>query len=624
MRISKPSKGGESKYLIFNTTEQRDAELENGLKLSDGQEIKILDGRGDGYTGWVIYKYDKENNKFDILETEQQPDKVPEFSKEVFAESLPAGKLTVLDSVHPLAEGLKILQDFDFDLVANQNRSRSINMHLRGTINNYLDIPIVMPDGSNKFLNVGECYLTADNFTGVAAGEFVHWNVNYDVYDMKQGTKKGGNRSYDAVTGKPADIKQGNLSSNQITVATIRAKMPASGVDFKQEDITVFRHWKKALVPAEERIISGGEADHRTIDYTDKLGGNHMIAAGLMQPYQLDIKIMQDFDYKLNVNTDGKYMEFLPNGGTDTVVIPIQTPTGLRYAHLMYHKFIYYNIPPSPTTDWMHWSLSAVINDDPNAVPGGMMYGSHADGTPLLMNPVDNNTGNALPICQVKFKRPKSSTWKWYAKDIIVFKYWKQILAPAEERISISEPNGYNVDKITLFEEQLREKTTIIAPALAQPLPVNFWILEDFDFNFVVGKTYTGNKPYLRLTPVGGLRQVPVLINGVRKYLSIASEDVIMPDLFGGAFGGAYKYFTIQAKVDDVEGAVQTFGTSYKNGDAWLTQTEATPNHYTILMVGVKFNTDHETLDWDNVIIHKFWKDRLASFNELWKKKTTP
>ncbi|WP_372755995.1 hypothetical protein [Labilibaculum sp.] len=209
---------------------------------------------------------------------------------------------------------------------------------------------------------------------------------------------------------------------------------------------------------------------------------------------------------------------------------------------------------------------------------------------------------------------------------IVFHKLWKKALVPAEQRIVVPEASSYILDEVTLFETTLSEETKIFAPALCQTHNANFRILEDFDFTYSVGKTYTGDKTFLRVAPIGGLRNIPIMDNGIRRYMSIAQESIIMPDLFNTNFVNEWKYFTLTATVSDSDGAVNPLSTEYEtDGSAMLVTPFVTNGSFRFMQIGVKFNADGETVDFQKDLkTFKYWKNALAPFSELWAEKITP
>ena len=201
-----------------------------------------------------------------------------------------------------------------------------------------------------------------------------------------------------------------------------------------------------------------------------------------------------------------------------------------------------------------------------------------------------------------------SSGWAFYRFRL----HNKTFELVSKEQVAAGEK--WDLDKQTVCETTYSEKQVLFNPQSIQTHRANFTILEDFGLKFSVGETYTGSKTFLLVEPDGGKRFIPVMSNGVKKYMNLIGEHVLMNDIFGASFAGNWKYFTLRAIITDTTDAdIKNLGTSYENtGEPMQVFPYPLESQYYFVQIGVKFNADGKTIDdMRNIKIMPYWKQAL-------------
>lgn len=612
MRIKKPS-GTKQEYKIYSNIEERDLV---SSKLENGQEVKILDASSDENigSGWAIYKYDKESSLFDLLEKEEQP-VIPEFPEiptvfepdNVSIETTPNNILTATDAVISMRTDVRILEDFDYSI-----RPLGDNLYLE-PIGGQRTVKVEV-NGVIQYLSLSSQQIGFNAFDNGGKGKRVHWNMwgkisttNTLATNMPYETNADGS----VITTTPLNI------DSQMIIMQVSAQVHSTGT-VKPELIRIHKYWKKSVVPAEERIIipeASPLADNVTI--TSKIAGTpKLVVPELQHAYYENIKIMKGFSLQANVDVAAKQVNFTFNDSTNKLSIPVSTPSGTKYLKLTPFSMnsAFFNSCKKGAAAYI--TVSGLLMDTDAEQASGMQLSKYNDGSATDTKPRDIIADKLMLVCQVRFDVLLQSYWPWNQKMVTIFKTWEQALAPAEERI---QTESYNLDKVTLFETRLSEKDSIFAPELCNANPVNIKLLEDFDFTFSTALTFTGSKPYLQCELVGGNRLINVVVDGVNKKMSLASEGVVMQDIFNTNYHGKWTYFTLLAPIDDGASGIHPLGTEYENDNGDVMHVTQYPNQtqFKLAQIGVKFESDGETLDLKNIHVMKYWKKSLAPFDEL-------
>lgn len=367
---------------------------------------------------------------------------------------------------------------------------------------------------------------------------------------------------------------------------------------------------EQPIIPAPTII----NTDESTIFKTEN---DKLVVPEAMFGTRVDMRILEDFDFSLSY--DGKDMQLVPIGGVRT--IPVMYGDAKRFLTISNNKLSFALFNNKGKGKRVNWVVNATVSDTNEPVTT-QVTGYIDTGETVPVKP--NSSDIQLQIMQVSVLVPYNGSAP-KVKDFRIHKYWKKALVPAEERIAIPEQGAVNVDNVTLFKTILSEKETIFAPALSITHPANFRILKDFDFTYNIDKTFTGDKTYLDINVIGGNQHIPVMVDGVRKYMSITGEGVVLPDLFNTQFVNKWVYFIMQAVISDTEDTTHPLGTVYESdGSAMLATPYPDSTAFNFMQVGIKVNADGETLDLKNVHVFKYWKNALASINELYTEIITP
>ena len=201
--------------------------------------------------------------------------------------------------------------------------------------------------------------------------------------------------------------------------------------------------------------------------------------------------------------------------------------------------------------------------------------------------------------------------------NLTFYRLWKKGLAPAEKRITISESQSIHPDKYTI-DKNYQGQLSI--PALQIGHKVNMFLLKDFDFNI----TAAGSD--ISITPRGGNQAIPILVDGVRKYMRVAYWTLGTSN-FGSNMTGKWAYWTVGATITDTEstsGGMTTY--TQPSGAMVEFRPEDIVSKVRILTVLAYVPDTGQGESWDlsKIYMFKHWKNMLAPFDELWNEKVTP
>ena len=282
MRISKPRTevSGETNYLLFNDIQERNAAKE---EFKNGEEIKVIDASGDSNigAGWAIYKYDKENDSFDLLEKEEQPIipnvippdnitiKVVDNKLEAQLPEIPESEkikaddssiidyqfagadykvLGVPDSYNPFDERFKILEDFDFKF-ENYESSGIHKIKIEAENKGQIKVKV---NGVIKYLTLHQWTIDFESLRTSESAE-VGGHVYFILKGSVTNTETFAPHSSAANLSYLLDQKISYNAASQILFSA-RIELPGDGQPYDLATLKVWKHWKKALVPAEKRV----------------------------------------------------------------------------------------------------------------------------------------------------------------------------------------------------------------------------------------------------------------------------------------------------------------------------------------------------------------------------------
>ena len=748
MRISKPAK--KQQYLVFDNIADRDAAKKD---FTNGQEIKVTDASGDANieTGWAIYKYDKENVSFDLLEKEEQSISIPKdfhamrtlphnwkleedfyfvptylgasfmlqpnhrrnYDKKFIpvytssgykfmnmadcyvtsqtptedtiqyfviystfqdawtsdygivsvhqkdatdfmevdentlyngrhviaqlkvlkkadgtfdpstAEIIEHWKLSIrtanyLDGItiakdshnflhipehhNPLINGF-LLEDFDYEVQKIEGKD-SIKLQLMNNDGKLMkNIPVQTTDGI-KYIGVGSPTIDLATTSGAEAGKIYRWTYGFKIAADKDATVNGwvtyGGDSF----GFDARRREDPATATQFPLLVISLKVPRVTGNVKAEDFKIYKLWKNCLAPAEQRLsLEGTPPDGLTVEpvLDDKL---RVIPA--MENYS-HIKIMQDFTMKAEYSSVVKQIKIYPdpNQHTDIPAKLYSNDRTFRIKNTAVSINVWANMIQGKTMYVAFYS--SLVSDGSDKFSYKVGLGKFPDLSSL--DPV-----NDVLLSVIKLPIPDDIN-NTDASKLVLHNIYKKALAPAEERINITPEipvDKYTIDKN--FQGQLS------IPALQIGHKVNMFLLKDFDFNIsAAGSDIT-------IIPRVGNQAIPILVDGVRKYMRVAYWP-LGTDLFGSNMAGKWAYWTVGATITDTEttsGGMTTY--TQPSGAMVEFRPDDVISKARILTVLAYIPDTGQGESWDlsKIYMFKHWKDMLAPFDELWAEKVTP
>ncbi|MFT5669076.1 MAG: hypothetical protein ACI9DK_003287, partial [Vicingaceae bacterium] len=190
-------------------------------------------------------------------------------------------------------------------------------------------------------------------------------------------------------------------------------------------------------------------------------------------------------------------------------------------------------------------NVSGYIKDTDEETILDLQQTMDVKGGVFLNTTRDVITNKVFPLVQVAIKVPLHSYWGFNGTMVKAFKYYKQILAPAEERIQTTAPEAVKIDNYTIE----KNGNTLTVPAGLNPIRHNYTIRKNFqlDLNF-------DNKEFIRVRPRGadenGFLQIPIEKNGIVFALQLGTVDLPV-----SAFAGSPEmiHFGIMAKVESTQ-----------------------------------------------------------------------
>jgi len=611
MRISKPKQTAE--YKIYSSIEERN---NASGKFENGQEVKVLDASGDSNIkiGWAIYKYDKESNQFDLLEKEVQPiiPKPTIINTDEFSIFKNANKLSVPEAMFACRTNMRILEDFDFDLSFDGKNMQLTPVGGARTIK-------IAYDGVIKYLSIMSQKLSFSVFDNKGKGKRVHWEVDANVSDTDILS------TYMVFTtndlGSPVLVKPKSYDY-QIPIMQVSVFVPANMSAPKAKDFVIHKYWKKALAPAEERII----IPKIPIENTDQivLSKNTSVKTSLDNFIDLDSvltfknewKLMQDFE--LNIECGNTLYIRAGAANDEFKEIPVSTPEGTKYLNISFWTMSAGIYPDASLGSLVNYHVMASIYDDlQNKISGneGML---NPDGRPLDLGVTGSNM---VCIATVQVEKPASAQ-PFNANSLKVFKHYKKALAPAEERIIIPEipvnPTVIEADHYTIkhTRDSDLKPLTLVNPLGFRCYHPSVKFLTDFDFDFEFSNTQIKIKP--RNGTGGALKlSVQVEIAGIVRYCKIQYWQVNT-----SLFDSSAKEFhwLVSADIKDTEDETANGMITRTDPDGRVIIVKPHSSSVTsipIMQLRCVKPVGSSSLNSDKLYVYKYWKSALAPFDEL-------
>jgi hypothetical protein len=499
----------------------------------------------------------------------------------------------------------KILEDFDFDIKASDT-VQTIELTLRNGTPNFKNIPVQTSAGIR--------YLHPTSFncsqkSGAKAGELVHWMVEFKITDEKTEWLSSSIGGF--TDGKFSTPKTGDILRDSILALTVRAKQPSAGQPFDPKYITVFKHYKKALAPAEERIVIPEPTAPQAVEidnYTIEKNGAVLTVPASLNPIRHNYTIRKNFQLDLNFD-DKNSIRVTPRGADENgfLQIPIEKD-GIVFALQLGTV----DLPVSAfagSPEMVHFGIMAKVESD-QAPKVACEYLVEADGSPIKFVP--SPTDLRICIAQVRAKLPVN-TDGWREEFVTMWRYWETALL---ETFSETPVDGYGAEYIEIGG--MKQITSI---GSMNPTYYNLRYLQDFDFDFKISYSKTNNALSFVGIPIGGDRTIKI----TRAIGDGNADGTVLPKetLFGSikTFSGTrndpekgkYLYLHLRTNMNKIE-AIQ-------NVDVLIsTIPQIKPQSNYMVTYGVfkiYIPTDEEQFDYGKVFAYKYWKNALASFDEL-------
>lgn len=657
MRIKKPKQN--DKYILYPTIDKRNQDQKN---LVNGQEVKVLDASADPAieSGWAIYKFDKTNDVFDLLEKEHESVYEPEYYefpnlseamrlkdtiksgatikvldasgdpkvKQGFAFYLIDGeksgysgmkliskegeiapdeitifntgneKLSVPDAMIANRTDVRILEDFDFSL--SYDGTDMILEPIGGT----RTIPI-MCGNAKKYLTICPYKLSFKIFDNQGKGKRVNWTIEANISDTDQTNTA---QVFGFVDSGETVIVKPKSSDVQLTIMQVSVLVPYSGTPLSKE-FFIHKYWKKALAPAEERMVIP-ESEAVIIDnYTIEKNGDTLTVPAALNPIRHNYTIKKNFQLDLNFD-DRNFIRVTPRGADENgfLQIPIEIAT---------NGFIYtlqlgtVDLPVSAFTgdpEFIHFGIIAKVEGD-QAPKIPCEYIFEADGSPLKLRPTQ--VDQQICIAQIRAKKPVN-TDGWREEFVTVWKYWRNYVLE-ESTGGAPAVDGYGAEYVEI--DGVTKMTSIGA------MTSNYYslrYLQDFDFDFKVIYDKVNNLLTTVAIPIGGNRTIKATRSSGDTdgnfsaketfYLSLKTIDNTMNNPEKGKF----LYFHFGSDMPKID-------TLQNMNVAISTTPDIKPNNnykVTFGVLKIYIPKDGEAFDHGKVYLYKFWKNALATTEE--------
>ncbi|MCY1634875.1 hypothetical protein [Marinifilum sp. D737] len=573
--------------------------------------------------------------------------------------------LFVPEHHNPLKNGY-LLEDFDFEIEKVEG-ANSIQLKLIGG-ESRRNIPVQTSAGIRWF-GIGTPTFNLDTASNKIAGTHYHWDIAFKLLDDENGTFNGWVTYYGGAS-STFDVKRpyDPATSSNIILLSVTCPVPRAGIDLQQEDFKLYKYWKNCLAPAEKRLnLNGTPTDGLTVEpvYDDKL---RVLTAYENSRY---VKIMEDFNMKADYSSVVKQIKVYLDPYPEMKNIPAKRYSGDRtfgvknvnisigvWANLIQGKTMYVAVYSPLVTDGSNgmtykvglgkmpdlsgidWLENVLLGFVKLPIPDDI---SNADQSKLVFHKIykkalapiqeinDFGTEVAVDYGDMNAKRPAlsngqlvkctdasadsqvSSGWAYYR-----FRKESNDFELVSKEKQDAQQANVEVDQYTVEKNYTGE---IAVPALQIGHHANTFLLKDFDFNVSFSDSDT-----IELTPRGGNQALPILVNGVRKYMRVAYWT-LKKSSFGSDMTGKWVYWMVQADIEDTEvtsGGMQTHAQA--DGSFQQFNAEDMISHVPVLTVRAYIPDTSKGEKWDlsKVYMYKHWKAMLAPFDELWNEKVTP
>jgi len=507
------------------------------------------------------------------------------------------------ENYNPFDERFKFLEDFDFKFENYQSGGvETIKM----TANNPRQIKVNV-NGVVKYLTLNFWVVDFQNMrtsAGAKTGDYIYFRLNAGVKNTEVFSPHSSSSNLGYIT----DAKTTYGSPNQILFSA-RVKLPDEGQEYDLTTLKVWKHWKKALAPAEERIIIPEPTAPEAVNidnYTIEKTGDILTVPASLNPIRHNYTIRKNF--QLDLNFDNKeFIRVTPRGADENgfLQIPIEKD-GIVFALQLGTV----DLPVSAfagSPEMIHFGIMAKVESS-QAPKVACEYIVEADGSPIKFEP--SPTDLQICIAQIRAKKPVN-TDGWREEFVTMWRYWETVLL---ETFSETPVDSYGTEYIE--NNGVKQITSIGAMT---PNYYNLRYLQDFDFDFKVSYDSVNNTLNTIAIPTGGARTIKTTraisdIDGIvlakeTLYPSVNTINNTMNDPEKGKFH-YFHFGSNMPSVDTLQGM---------NATVSLTPNIRPQSNYYVTygVIKIYIPKDGEPFDYGKVYLYKYWRNALASFDEL-------
>lgn len=341
--------------------------------------------------------------------------------------------------------------------------------------------------------------------------------------------------------------------------------------------------------------------DGYTIDEYDLNNGERPTFAVIdaMKSFRNDQVLLEDFDYEVSYigNTDSFFFTPSKEGK-----VPILINGVKKYLVLAQGGFKRNLLPVDCNTAYL--TVTGTIVDTIGEFHNTIGCGYSGTGCHQIRPHSDDFNSNVI-LFQARVTVPPLGG-EIDKQSIYMSKYWRRALNIGA--IPTFDANTIDRSQVSEYSNQFS------VPEAMHGFRQNQIILKDFDFDFSHDKD---TKLITMSVRGGGFKAIPILVDGVRKYIHIQESTFDMSN-FG--FGFNRFHFAVSAPIRDTNVYSTNGMTNQYNGENGSI-TNVMPSKFdsvTLFQVSGTMPTFGTELEAHAFSIHKYWKKALAPFHDLY------
>ena len=598
-------------YKLYADIDERSVDA---INLKDGQEVKVLDASGDPAikSGWAVYKYSKTSHAFDLIGKQEKDLQIGADEITVISRLANTNAFNSPELQSPYQENIRIMQDFDVTAEVD-NATKKILLKINGSLTDAVTIPLRTPSGI-KYIQMKGVSLSQGVFDASLRGKPVWFGISGYIRDTAEETISSMQYAMfddgSPIKNTPRDV----VKYQVIPLFQVRFDFPRRSTwAWNNNMLTLVKHWKRILAPAEERIVIPEPTAPEAVEidnYTIEKNGDVLTVPASLNPIRHNYTIRKNFQLDLNFD-NREFIRVTPRGADENgfLQIPIEMSSTGAIATLQLGTV---DLPVSAFTgspEMIHFGIMAKVEGD-QAPKVACEYIVEADGSPIKLQP--KQTDQKICIAQIRAKKP-INTNGWREEYVAMWRYWETALL---ETFSETPVDGYGAEYIE--KNGIKQITSIGAMT---PTYYNLRYLQDFDFDFKISYNKTNNALNFVGIPIGGDRTIKI----TRAIGDGNIDGIVLPKetLFGSikAFSGTtnnpekgkYLYLHLGTNMNKIE-AIQNVNIVISAIPKIKPQ-----NNYMVTygVFKVYIPKDGEQFDYGKVYLYRYWKNALATFDEL-------